>query len=372
MLSLNFFLILIVTLIVYWLLPKQNYRNFLLTTVSLGYVFLLDWVSGLFVLALTGVTFLLGKKLFEKKTAGVLSLSIVIVVAALLYFKYSNFLMTMFDLGNLKFDEKLFLPLGISYITFKHISYLVDIYWEKIEPAGFADFMLYSAFFPIYLAGPIERFENFAPQLADKINFSSEYLEEGYKRIVFGLFKKFVIADGIGILITRDIAVEAVPFIPKEVVNLVLFSFQIYFDFAAYSDIAIGSSRAFGFTIMENFTNPYMKSNISLFWNNWHISLSSWLRDYIFYPVSFALREHKYLNFLTPVLTMIVCGLWHGATTGFIIWGLWHGFGLLVYQLWAGTKLRKKMVLLPFQPVFDIVGIVLTFAFVTTGWLWFR
>jgi D-alanyl-lipoteichoic acid acyltransferase DltB (MBOAT superfamily) len=331
-----------------------------------------DIYSGIFVIGLTGLTFYLGKIVNEKKTAKYLSLSIILVLVSLFYFKYSNFFLVLIDLKDYKINEKIFLPLGISYITFKHISYLVDLYWEKIERGTLPDFLLYSSFFPIYLAGPIERFENFAPQIGEKIKFSSEHFEEGYKRIVFGLFKKYVLADGIGILIIRDIAVEAVPFIPKEIVNLILFSFQIYFDFAAYSDIAIGSSRFFGFRIVENFNNPYMKENISLFWSSWHISLSSWLRDYIFYPISFALREHKYLNYLTPVITMLICGLWHGATTGFIIWGLWHGFGLMIYQIWSVTKLRKKMNLLPAQPIFKFMGVIITFVFVTMGWLWFR
>lgn len=372
MLTLNFIAFLVVSLIGYWLLKNQTHRIILLTTASIGYIFLLDFYTGSFVVALTGVTWFLGKFVYQKKTAGVLAGSIVIVTAALLYFKYSNFFLVLIELKELKVDEKLFLPLGISYITFKHISYLVDIYWEKIERGNFAHFLLYSSFFPIYLAGPIERFENFEPQLQEKFKFSSEHLEEGYTRIVFGMFKKYVLADGIGILITRDIASNAVPGLPKEVVNLLLFSLQIYFDFAAYSDMAIGASRFFGLRIMENFNNPYLKSNISLFWNSWHISLSEWLRDYIFYPLSFALREHKILNYFTPVITMFVCGLWHGASTGFVIWGLWHGLGLFLYQFWAKTALARSIKTLPGQPVYHGIGAVITFTFVTIGWLWFR
>lgn len=186
------------------------------------------------------------------------------------------------------------------------------------------------------------------------------------------MFKKYVLADGLGILITRNIAVNALPILPPEVINLFLFSLQIYFDFAGYSDMAIGSSRFFGIKIIENFNNPYLKSNISLFWNSWHISLSAWLRDYIFYPLSFVLREHKILNYFTPVVTMFVCGLWHGASTGFMIWGLWHGAGLFIYQFWAKTSFAKKLKSLPGQIFFEITGAFITFIFVTIGWLWFR
>lgn len=372
MLTLNFITFLLISIGGYWVLKNQKHKIILLNFMSLGYIFLLDFFTGIFVLSLTAVTWFLGKIVYDKRNISIVALSIVLVTASLLYFKYSSFFLTLLNLKDFVLNEKIFLPLGISYITFKHISYLMDIYWEKIERGKFIDFLLYSSFFPIYLAGPIERFENFEPQLREKISFSSSHFEEGYKRFVLGMFKKYMLADGIGILITRNIASNAMPEIPPEVVNLFLFSLQIYFDFAGYSDMAIGASRFFGIKIMENFDNPYLKSNISLFWNSWHISLSAWLRDYIFYPLSFALREHKLLNYFTPVVTMFVCGLWHGASTGFIIWGLWHGMGLVLYQFWAKTSLARKLKSLPGQTFYNIVGAFVTFVFVTIGWLWFR
>ncbi|MBV6444672.1 MAG: hypothetical protein LC102_06120 [Ignavibacteriales bacterium] len=372
MLTLSFIGFLIISLIGYWALRSQKYRVAFLIITGLSYIFHLDIKSGIFVIALTVLTWFLGNRLKKKRTTALLSVSVVLVVTSLLYFKYSNFFFILLDLKQFIINEKIFLPLGISYITFKHISYLADIYWEKIEPGSFLNFLLYSAFFPIFLAGPIERFERFEPQLKETLKFKLSDFGEGYKRIAYGIFKKFVIADGIGILLTREIISSATPGIPKEITNLILFSFQIYFDFAAYSDIAIGSSRFFGIKIMENFNYPYLSPNIAIFWNNWHISLSEWLRDYIFYPLSFALRRRKFLNYFTPVVTMFVCGLWHGASTGFIIWGLWHGLGLFVYQFWSRSAMAKKINQFPLQGVFNTVGVLITFTFITIGWLWFR
>ena len=228
----------------------------------------MDFFTGIFVLVLTAITWFLAKIVYEKRNISVVVLSIVLVTTSLLYFKYSSFFLTLVNLKDFVLNAKIFLPLGISYITFKYISYLMDIYWEKIGRGKFINFLLYSSFFPIYLAGPIERFENFEPQLREKISFSSSHFEEGYRRFVYGMFKKYMLADGIGILITRNIASNTMSEVPPEFVNLFLFSLQIYFDFAGYSDMAIGASRFFGIKIMENFDNPYLKSNISLFWNS--------------------------------------------------------------------------------------------------------
>ena len=344
----------------------------MLTVSSLGFLFILDIHTFFFILALTFITFFSARVLIKSPSTLRFFLSIIVILNILLYFKYFPIFINNFNSEGKFINFNFFIPIGISYITFKHISFLVDLYWGKIELPSFHNFLLYSVFFPIFIAGPIERFENFNPQIGKYNEFSWTYFEDGYLRIVSGLLKKFVLADGLAIISNRNLLGDLIPSVPTEVVNLLLFSLQIYFDFAAYSDLAIGVSSLYGIKIMENFNNPYLKSNISLFWNSWHISLSSWLRDYIFYPLSFSLRGYKFQQYLTPIITMLICGLWHGATKGFIIWGLWHGVALMVFQKWATSSLKKKVDLLPGQNILNLASIALTFTIVTIGWWWFR
>lgn len=300
MISLKYFSILIVSLIVYWLIPRQRLRNILLIVSSLYFIYSLDRWSVIVVVSLTIISYCFGLLIYKyKKKAWIHALSVTLVLAVLIVFKYLGFLAGVFNsitafLNVLPaFEIKhLLLPLGISYISFKHISCLTDIKWGLVEPGSFIDFLLYSSLFTIFVAGPIERFERLKPQLeVKKIDFAWNHVDYGFMRIVFGMFKKLVLADWIGYFISP------VWSSPHEyghlirILALIGYSFQIYFDFAGYSDIAIGSSRLFGLKIMENFNNPYLAPNISQFWRRWHISLSDWIRDYLFFPLSTVSRK---------------------------------------------------------------------------------
>jgi D-alanyl-lipoteichoic acid acyltransferase DltB (MBOAT superfamily) len=270
--------------------------------------------------------------------------------------------------------EKLILPLGISYLVFKHISFLTDVYWGLTKRGGFADFLCYTSFFPIYIAGPIERYEKFLPQISsDSIQFDKACIESSIFRVVIGIFKKLVFADWISYFIDPLWANYHSQLWYLKLIALLGYSLQIYIDFSAYSDIAIGSSKVFGFTIMENFNNPYLKPNISAFWQSWHISLSSWIRDYVFFPLSKVSSGKIWSLFFVPVIAMGLCGLWHGAAWHFVIWGIWHGMGISVFQFWSMYKRKhKEAAKMSRTAWFNYISILITFAFVTFGWWWFR
>lgn len=382
MISLKYFSILIVSLIVYWLIPRQRLRNILLIVSSLYFIYSLDRWSVIVVVSLTIISYCFGLLIYKyKKKAWIHALSVTLVLAVLIVFKYLGFLAGVFNsitafLNVLPaFEIKhLLLPLGISYISFKHISCLTDIKWGLVEPGSFIDFLLYSSLFTIFVAGPIERFERLKPQLeVKKIDFAWNHVDYGFMRIVFGMFKKLVLADWIGYFISP------VWSSPHEyghlirILALIGYSFQIYFDFAGYSDIAIGSSRLFGLKIMENFNNPYLAPNISQFWRRWHISLSDWIRDYLFFPLSTVSRKKVWQMFFVPVIAMAICGLWHGAAWHYIFWGVWHGVGLSVLQLWNQQKRKdKKLAKATRAKWFYYAAVIMNFSFVTLGWWWFR
>ncbi|MFA7097187.1 MAG: MBOAT family O-acyltransferase [Gammaproteobacteria bacterium] len=382
MISIQFFGILILSLLVYWIIPKQYLRNVLLIISSFAFIYLMDKWSLAVVVILTLVSYAFGKLIYNHPKKNWIHLfGVVTVLSALIAFKYLGFLggilnslasfvdaLPQFEIRNL------LLPLGISYIVFKHISYLTDIKWGLVKPGRFIDFLQYSSLFTIFVAGPIERFERFKPQVElNRLPFLWEHIDYGFMRIVFGMFKKLVLADWIGYFIAP---IWASPHQYAEFIRplaLIGYSLQIYFDFAGYSDIAIGSSRLFGFKIMENFNNPYLAPNISQFWRRWHISLSDWIRDYLFFPLSKISSKKTWQIFFVPVIAMALCGLWHGPAWHFMLWGIWHGIGLSILQVWNQYKRKHKPLAKATRSSwFMYAGIVMNFAFVTLGWWWFR
>ena len=382
MISIQYFGILILSLLVYWLIPKQSLRNILLIGSSLFFVYLLDKWSVVVVVSLTLLSYAFGYLVNKYPKKGwIHALGVVLILGVLIVFKYLGFLGGIFNsLASFvaalpQFDiRNLLLPLGISYIVFKHISYLTDIKWGLVKPGRFIDFLLYSSLFTIFVAGPIERFERFKPQVElNRLPFSWEHIDYGFMRIVFGMFKKLVLADWIGYFISP---VWTSPHQYGQwirILALLGYSFQIFFDFAGYSDIAIGSSRLFGFKIMENFNNPYLAPNISQFWRRWHISLSDWIRDYLFFPLSKISGSKPWQIFFVPVIAMTLCGLWHGPAWHFALWGAWHGIGLSILQVWNQYKRKHKSLAKATRASWFIyAAICMNFAFVTLGWWWFR
>jgi alginate O-acetyltransferase complex protein AlgI len=348
---------------------------------SFLFLFFYDKSVIIITIMLSIFTYLFGEIILKSKKKEIYHIiSISGLLLCLIYFKYAGLFVTTINSMNEfikllpKFEIKNFLlPLGISYIVLKHISYLTDIKWGIIMKTNFIDFLSYSSLFTIFTAGPIERYERFEPQIENKeIKFQWVYLNEGFQRIVFGLFKKFALADWIAYFINPIWQNRQDYTIGIQALAILGFSFQIYFDFSGYSDIAIGSSRLFGLKIMENFDYPYLKRNISQFWRGWHISLSDWIRDYIFMPLAKISQNKVWFLFFVPVISMGICGIWHGAKWGFLLWGIWHGIGISIYQVFLyfekrNDKLKKISGNIFVKPV----SVAITFIFITIGWIWF-
>lgn len=378
--SLAFYLHLAISVLIYWLIPRQIWRTAFLSLSSLVFLFRADANSVYLVLILTAVTWFFGYQIGQsvhKKTWHRIGIALLVLV--LVIFKYLGWLddileplLNLFSGFSGYHFDKLLIPLGLSYITFKYISYLTDIYWGLIKPGRFIDFLCYGSLFTIYVAGPIERFERLQPQINNKQIFESSFLEVGFQRIVFGLFKKLVLADWLHYFFSSTWQNLAENSFAMQIVGVLAFALTIYFDFSGYSDIAIGSSRLFGLTIMENFDNPYFAVNISQFWRKWHISLSDWIRDYLFFPLSRMNEKIVWQLIFVPLIAMGLCGLWHGASWSFVLWGLWHGVGLSALQFWGRVKRKRKDIAhLSNQPWFNRFASALTFSFVCIGWIWF-
>lgn len=261
------------------------------------------------------------------------------------------------------------LPVGISFYTFQTMSYTIDVYRGHIEPTrNFIDFMAYVTFFPQLVAGPIERATHLLPQFARAHVIDRAMVEEGVWLIVWGMFKKVVIADNLAPLVEM-IYGGTVYSGSTVVLATVAFGFQIYCDFSGYSDIARGLARLLGFDIMVNFNLPYWTHNLREFWQRWHISLSTWLRDYLYIPLG-GNRKGPARTSINLLLTLVLAGLWHGAAWNFVLWGLLHGIGVVVYHRWHG-RARPTPSAAPggLSLALSWFG---TMVFVFYGWLLFR
>ncbi len=267
---------------------------------------------------------------------------------------------------------------GFSYIAFRLIHTIRDRQSNRLLSVGLDEYINYIIFFPSLGAGPIDRIERFIPELRHPKKVDNDEWINVSKRIFWGLFKKFIIADSLAIIAINAGLVQNVQSQIWMWVTVYAYSFQIYFDFSGYTDIAIGTGRLLGVHLPENFRNPYLKSNIALFWNNWHITLTQWFRAYYFNPLTRFLRRKNVESWVVLVIvqlsTMILIGLWHGMTTNFILWGLWHGIGLFIHNRWhhlarqyininALSSLQEKLL--------TGTGIFLTFNFVALGWVFF-
>lgn len=287
----------------------------------------------------------------------------------LIYFKYTNFFI---DIANsfltkpLSFSQ-IFLPLGISFYTFELISYSVDVFQNKIKPVKkVIDFCFYVSFFPHLVAGPIVRPKEFIPQIRAKFNLTQNDMGLAVFYIISGLFKKAVISDYISSNFVDRIFDN--PTLYSGVENLLgvySYTLQIYCDFSGYSDMAIGIALLIGFKLPNNFNTPYIASNVTDFWRRWHISLSTWLRDYLYIPLG-GNRVKPIRQNINLFVTMLLGGLWHGASFKFIFWGAMHGLALVI------EKLFNKVVQLPKNKVVTFFSILITFHFVAFCWVFFR
>jgi D-alanyl-lipoteichoic acid acyltransferase DltB (MBOAT superfamily) len=268
--------------------------------------------------------------------------------------------------------------LGFSYIAFRLIHVLRDRQTGRLPELSLPEFATYVVFFPALAAGPIDRAERFAKDLRQKdFALTQEEALSAGQRIVLGLFKKFVVADALALIALNDALAVQVNSPGWMWIHLYAYAFQIYFDFSGYTDIAIGIARLVGIKLPENFLAPYAKPNLTQFWSSWHITLTQWIRSYFFNPFNRWIRGSKSLPawmmiLLGQLATMLLIGLWHGITWNFILWGAWHGLGLFLQNRWSDfAKTRIAATTPRLQTVMQVGGVLLTFHFVTLGWVFF-
>lgn len=331
--------------------------------------------SGAFVLLLvltSAVNFGLGAAIAKSQSIKskrlLLLLSLVWNLGSLGYYKYTNFILDTINAlsgGNIPMMD-IFLPVGISFFTFQTMSYTLDIYFGKLQPLkSFADFCFFVSFFPQLVAGPIVRATWFIPQIHKRLHIDKDTMAKALVLIFAGMLKKGVIADYISTNFVDRVFDSPTLFSGLE--NLIAvygYGLQIYCDFSGYSDIAIGVAALLGFELPLNFLTPYRASSITEFWRRWHISLSTWLRDYLYIPLG-GNRFGKWRQNLNLMITMVLGGLWHGASWNFVFWGLLHGLGLSFDKWWLSTGISKKAWMKPF-------GTIITFHFVSFCWIFFR
>lgn len=331
----------------------------------------------LIVLAVLAVFGLLAYR-FARGRGGALNLVVLLIIAILVVLKSPA--LAEWASGGLRTlsgqDASLASPLGLgwlgfSYIVFRLIHVLRDRLAGRLHQVSLRDFVTYILFFPALTAGPIERIERFAHQVQSEFHLDGERFLAAGKRLVIGLFMKFVLADGLAFFALNPTIAQQVDSTGWMWLLLVAYAFRIFFDFAGYTHIAIGLALLFGVLLPENFDRPYMKPNITAFWNSWHITLAQWFRSYYFNPLTRALRTRNLPPWLivmaAQLSTMALIGLWHGITWNFLVWGLWHGVGLFAHNQWVQfTKSRSPFASVPVQ-----VSTLLTFAYVSLGWVWF-
>ncbi|MBO7609865.1 MAG: MBOAT family protein [Muribaculaceae bacterium] len=307
------------------------------------------------------------------KRKWLVALSLLIDLGLLAYFKYTNFFGHIFSQisGMPWHDMDIFLPVGISFFTFQSLSYTIDVYRERIRPLNrLLDYAFYVSFFPQLVAGPIVRAADFIPQIRKPLLVTREMLGTGMWFIVCGLFKKAVISDYISVNFVERIFDN--PSLYSGVENLLGvygYALQIYCDFSGYSDMAIGIALLLGFRFNINFDSPYKSASVTEFWRRWHISLSSWLRDYLYISLG-GNRKGKVRQYLNLMITMFLGGLWHGASWNFVIWGTLHGVALAFHKMWmtiTGQRLGT-----PHRRWIQVLCVVFTFHFACLCWIFFR
>jgi len=267
--------------------------------------------------------------------------------------------------------------LGFSYIAFRLIHTLRDHQINRLPALTLAEYVTYVIFFPAFTAGPIDRAERFVQELRNPVALAEQDWAQAATRFFIGLFKKFVIADVLTLIALNDVLAAQVKSPAWMWFFLYAYSLRIYFDFSGYTDIAIGLARIMGIRLPENFSAPYLKPNLTQFWNSWHITLTQWFRAYFFNPITRALRIKEVpiplIILITQISTMVIIGLWHGVAWGFALWGLWHGLGLFIQNRWSEfVRVRMKAPLHPTgQLLLNTINIFLTFNFVSLGWVFF-
>ncbi len=385
--SIEFLVFLIVVFASYWFIfaKKIKLQNLFILVVSYIFYGWWDWKFLSLIFISSVVDYIVGLELFKteikKKRKLLLIISIIVNLGFLGFFKYYNFFIdsfidafAMFSINIEPSSLNIILPVGISFYTFQTLSYTIDIYKKQLEPTkDLIAFFAFVSFFPQLVAGPIERAKNLLPQFYVKRKFDYLTAADGMKQILYGFFKKIVIADGASKIVNEIFSNSDAYGSWMLWLGIIFFAFQIYGDFSGYSDIAIGTAKLFGFKLMRNFALPYFSRNIAEFWQRWHISLSTWFRDYVYIPLggSFVGKSKQIRNI---IITFTISGFWHGANWTFVVWGLLNGLYYIPIML---AKKQKKYIeivaknrLLP--KLKDLINIKITFLLTLIAWVFFR
>jgi alginate O-acetyltransferase complex protein AlgI len=381
--SLVFLVFLGVVIPVYYLLPQKQLKKIFLLAASYVFYGYWDWRFCSLLLLSTVMDYYLGHLIHDEKNEikrkRLLHISLLVNLTLLGFFKYFNFFIDSFsNLFGAHLDSvhlNIILPVGISFYTFQSLSYTFDIYRNRMEPAkSLLDYGLFVSFFPQLVAGPIEKAIHLLPQvekcrMPDKID-----IREGIVLITVGMFKKVMIGDTIGRYVDPIFTEPGYYSSGELLCALIMFSVQIYADFSGYSLIAKGCGKLLGVTLMDNFNQPYLASSITDFWRRWHISLSDWLKDYVYIWWLGGNKNGKFRTYCNLMITMLLGGLWHGANWTFIIWGGIHGLALAVHKFMLGN--RKTETRFTYRGVGSVLkygaGVLVTYLVVLFAWLFFR
>ncbi|MGK7954005.1 MAG: MBOAT family protein [Crocosphaera sp.] len=385
--SLDFAIFLPIVFILYWLIPFKNIRVQNLFILAASYLFYgwWNWRFLSLILFSTIVDYCIGLGLSSKKNSqkrkALLTISILVNLGLLGVFKYYNFFLSNFISAFSFFGIEIkanslniVLPVGISFYTFQTLSYTIDVYKRKLEPTK--DFILFAtfvSFFPQLVAGPIERATHLLPQFYRKRVFDYSKAVDGLCQIFWGLFKKMVIADNCAEYANSIFNNSSQHSGSTLILGAIFFTFQIYGDFSGYSDIAIGTSKLFGFDLMNNFASPYFSRDVAEFWRRWHISLSTWFRDYLYIPLGGS-RGTIWTRVRNTFIVFIVSGFWHGASWNFIVWGALNAIYFLPLLLTNKNRHHLDVVaqgkLLP--TINELFSMLFTFALIVLAWIFFR
>lgn len=384
--SIDFAVFLPLVFVAYWyVLREYHHRNVLLLLASYVFYGWWDWRFLSLILFSTVVDFAIGRRLGKEEDSGrrrvLLWVSIVVNLGFLGFFKYFNFFLENFTTAFSFFGQpisvralSIALPVGISFYTFQTLSYSIDVYRRKLPAAkNFVAFAAFVSFFPQLVAGPIERATNLLPQFQRPRTFDYSLAVLGLRQILWGLFKKIVIADNCAVLASQIFDGSDGYSGSTLLLGAVLFGFQIYGDFSGYSDIAIGTARLFGFRLMQNFAFPYFSRNIAEFWRRWHISLSTWFRDYLYIPLGGS-RGGRWRSVRNVFIIFLVSGFWHGANWTFLAWGGLHALFFLPLLLTDNNRSHLDTVATGrwFPTLRETIGMLTTFGLVTLAWVFFR
>ena len=386
--SIEFGLFLPIVFFLYWFVLNRNIRQQNRLIIFASYLFYgwWDWRFLLLIIFSSGIDYIVGLQLFQSKDRrarrAFLVVSLIVNLGVLGFFKYYNFFIEQFanafTLAGFKPNIQslnIILPVGISFYTFQTLSYTIDIFRKRLEPTrDWTVFFAYVSFFPQLVAGPIERATNLIPQFSNSRQFNLENAKDGMRQILWGLFKKIVVADNCALVVNEIFSGHDEVSASILVVGVIFFAFQIYGDFSGYSDIAIGVARLFGFSLMKNFAYPYFSRDIAEFWRRWHISLSTWFRDYLYIPMGGSRVSGKFLLIRNVMVIFVISGFWHGANWTFIVWGALNGLFFLPSILMGRNRRNLNLVgqgkVLP--SFVELLKMLSTFLLVCLTWVFFR